>query len=56
MQDRVINRQFLINKLTTTPYENISELWMHVMFSLYGTTIPDYTEEGVHEENMEHKD
>lgn len=56
MQDRVIDKQFLINKLTTTPYKNISELWMHVVFSLYGKTIPDYTEESEHEESMERKD
>lgn len=36
MREKVINKQLLLNKITARQEEEINELFVHMMFALYG--------------------
>ena len=47
MRKKVINKQLLLNKIAARQEEEIDELFVKMMFVLYGRTddtIPDYNE------------
>lgn len=47
MREKLIDKQFLLNKIAARPEEEIDALWVNMLFALYGRideTILNYSE------------